>query len=47
MAKNTLIGSNIYLSPMNGPSTYTPSQRKSSNRNRNIQSSFNPSVDLA
>ena len=44
MAKNTLIGSNIYLSPMNDPSTYTPSQRKSSNRN--ITSTFNPSVDI-
>jgi len=46
LAKNTLIGSNLYVSPMNNPSTYVPPQTQQASRNRNISSSFNPSVEF-
>jgi len=47
MAKNTLIGSNVYLSPMNDTGLYMPSKNESNQKkNRNITSNFNPSVDI-
>jgi len=47
MAKNTLIGSNIYLSPMNDTNLYMPTQNASNQKkSRNINSQFSPSVDF-
>jgi hypothetical protein len=50
MANNTLIGSNLYISPMNSTELYMPTSQenrnKKENRNRNITSEFNPSVEL-
>ena len=49
MAKNTLIGSNVYVSPMNNTGLYVPpSQTKQFQYSkRKINSSFNPSVDFS
>ena len=50
MANNTLIGSNLYISPMNSTELYIPpsqeNRNKKENRNRNITSEFNPIVEL-
>ena len=50
MANNTLIGSNLYISPMNSTELYMPTDQSNKsnkqNRNRNIMSEFNPSVEL-
>ena len=48
MAKNKLIGSNLYISPMNNTGLYIPPQMKSQkNQNYNISSEFYPSVDIS
>ena len=49
MSENKLIGSNIYISPMNNSNLYNPNSTipNLTLPNRKIISSFFPSVDLS
>ena len=48
MAKNTLIGSDVYISPMNNSDLYLPSQPQNNIKKTNskISSEFYPSVEF-
>jgi len=49
MSKNLVVDSNLYISPMFGPSLYSPSQDQAYPKNMyetNIDSTFNPNVEL-